>query len=252
MTAIVLAGGKPDRLSALQDVPNKAFIKIAGRALVERTIRALRTSAHIERILTVAPPSTFDRPELAESDERRPAGARISESLLAGIASLPPDRLVLVSAADLPFLSTIGIDDFIAQALARDSDLAYACVARRDHQAHFPDVPHTWARLREGPFCGAGFIAIKPRVLPALLLFLERLGAARKNPLRLAAIFGWDIFAQVALGRLTLAQAEARASRLVDAPVAAIVSPYAEIAINVDRVSDVALAERLAARMPGG
>lgn len=249
ITAVVLAGGGPDRISALQDVPNKAFVRIGGIALVERTLDALRTSAHIGRIITVAPPETFDRPELRASDDRRPAGARISESLLAGLASLDTEEQVLVSASDLPFLSALGIDDFVAQARARESDLAYACVGKRDHLARYPEVPHTWARLREGSFCGAGFIAIKPRVLPSLLLFLERLGAARKNPLQLAAIFGWDTFLQFGLGRLSIAAAEARASRLLGAPVAAIVSRYPEIAVNVDRVSDVALAERIAERM---
>jgi molybdopterin-guanine dinucleotide biosynthesis protein A len=248
ITAVVLAGGGPDRLSALQDVPNKAFVQIGGIALVERTIDALRSSTQIGRIISVAPPETHDRAELHGSDERRPAGARISESLLAGLASLPLQELVLVSASDLPFLSTAGIEDFIAQARARDCDLAYACVGRRDHLAHFPDVPHTWARLREGSFCGAGFIAIKPRVLPSLLLFLERLGAARKNPLQLAGIFGWDIFIRFGLGRLAIGAAEERASRLLGAPVGAIVSRYPEIAINIDRASDVALAERLAER----
>jgi len=249
ITAVVLAGGGPERVSALQpDVPNKAFVKIAGTTLVERTLQALRTSAGIERIVTVAPLETLDRAELRESDERRPSGARISESLLAGLAGLPPDRIALVSASDLPFLSTAGIDDFIAQALARDCDLAYACVEKRDHLAAYPDVPHTWARLREGSFCGGGFVAIKPRVLPNLLLFLERLGAARKNPLRLAAIFGWDIFARFALAQLSIVAAAERAAALLDAPVAAIVSRYPEIALNVDRASDVTLAERLAVR----
>ena len=249
ITAVVLAGGGADRVSALQpDLPNKAFVKIAGMTLVERTLQALRTSEGIERIVTVAPPETLDRAELRGSDERRPSGARISESLLAGLAALPPDRMTLVSASDLPFLSTAGIDDFIAQSLARDCDIAYACVEKRDHLAAYPDVPHTWARLREGSFCGGGFVAIKPRVLPNLMLFLERLGAARKNPLRLAAIFGWDIFARFALAQLSIAEAEERAGRLVGAPVGAIVSRYPEIAFNVDRASDVALAERLAAR----
>jgi hypothetical protein len=104
--------------------------------------------------------------------------------------------------------------------------------------------------LRDGTFCGGGFIAIKPRAMPALERFIERLGAARKNVFRLASLFGWDMFLRFALGRLSIANAEARASHLLDARVRAIVSPYAETAVNVDRVSDVALAERLLGRAP--
>ena len=86
---------------------------------------------------------------------------------------------------------------------------------------------------------------MKPRALPLLERFIERLGAARKHPFKLASLFGWDILARFALRRLTIAQAEARASRILGAPVRALVSSYADMAVNVDRVSDVELARRL-------
>jgi hypothetical protein len=113
------------------------------------------------------------------------------------------------------------------------------------HMAAFPQVPHTWARLRDGTFCGGGLAAIKPRALPLLERFIERLGAARKHPFKLASLFGWDMLARFAVGRLSIAQAEARGSKILGAPVRALVSPYPETGVNVDRVSDVALAERL-------
>ncbi|MBV8655317.1 MAG: hypothetical protein JO160_04680, partial [Candidatus Eremiobacteraeota bacterium] len=59
------------------------------------------------------------------------------------------------------------------------------------------------------------------------------------------SLFGWDVLARYAVGRLTIAQAEARAEDILGAPVRAIVSPYPETAVNVDRVTDVALAEAL-------
>lgn len=90
-------------------------------------------------------------------------------------------------------------------------------------------------------------IAIKPRVLPHLEQFIERLGAARKNPLRLASLFGWDMVFRFAFRRLRVSQAERRASQILGAPIRAIVSPYAETGVNVDRVSDIALAESLVA-----
>ena len=108
-------------------------------------------------------------------------------------------------------------------------------------------MPHTWARLRDGVYCGGGLIALRPRVLPALERFIEELGAARKKPWRLASLFGSRMLAKYALGRLSIADAEARARELLGAPVRAVVSPYAETAVNVDRATDVALAERLVA-----
>ena len=102
-------------------------------------------------------------------------------------------------------------------------------------------------RLRDGTYCGGGLMSIKPRIYPQLERFIERLGHARKNPLQLASLFGWRIVARYVLRRLSIEQAEHRASEMLGAPVRAIVSPFAETAVNVDRVSDLELAERLIA-----
>jgi hypothetical protein len=101
--------------------------------------------------------------------------------------------------------------------------------------------------MRDGTFCGGGAVAIKPRVLTQLAGVLDRLGAARKAPLRLAAIFGWPTLVRFALGRLAIADAEARAAAILGAPVGALRCTHPEIAINVDRTGDVALAEALVA-----
>ncbi len=246
MTAVVLAGGPPDDVSALQEgAPNKAFVRVGGVALVERVLRALRGVTGITRLIVVAPPSMHADPALGLADERRADGVRIRESLRNGLANLPPSELVLIAASDLPVLTPDAAGDFIER--ARDCDIGYGCVERRVHLAKYPQVPHTWARLRDGTYCGGGLFALRPRVLPALERFIEQLGAARKKPWRLASLFGAGVLAKYAVGRLSIADAERRARELLGAPAHAVVSPYAETAVNVDRASDVALAEELIA-----
>jgi len=247
--AVVLAGGSPDEVSeGTRNAPNKAFVPIDGVTLVGRTLAALRSSAKVGRIVVVAPPSAFAASALNGADEIREAGATMAQSLRAGLARLPPSELVLVTASDLPILSRAAIDEFLELAERTEADVAYSCVERRVHEARFPGVPHTWAHLREGTFCGGGCVALRPFVLEALSRFLGRLGNARKNPLRLASIFGYDILARYALRRLSIADAERRASALLGVRVAAAVCVNAEIAVNVDRASDVARAVQLVRR----
>lgn len=247
MTAIVLAGGGPDEVSAMQPgAPNKAFVRIGGVALVERVLRALRESASIDRIVVVAPPQMHGDSALALADECRADGTRIRESLRNGLAGLPPDDAVLVVTSDLPVLTPQAVDDFVARARSVGGEIGYGCLERRVHLAAFPHVPHTWARLRDGTYCGGGLVALRPRALAALEHFIEQLGAARKKPWRLASLFGPRVLLKYVSGRLTIADAERRARELgVDAR--AVPSSYAETAVNVDRASDVALAERLVA-----
>lgn len=245
-TAIVLAGGPADALSAkTPGAPNKAFVAIGGVALVERTIRALKSASSISRIIAVAPERAHGHPALALADEVRPDGQRIRESLRNGLAGLAPGEDVLVSTSDLPVLTAESIDDYVMRASEKDAELTYGCIEKRAHLAKYPRVPHTWAPLRDGTYCGTGFVTIRPAVWPSLERFIEALGHARKNPLQLAGLFGWDVLLRFAVRRLTIAAAEERASRIVGARVRAVVSPYPEIGVNVDRVSDIALAEEL-------
>jgi GTP:adenosylcobinamide-phosphate guanylyltransferase len=251
-TAVVLAGGPSDQVAKTQPgAVNKGFVRIGGLTMVERVLLALKNSGAIERIIVVAPPAMHADAALRAADECRQDGAEITVSLRSGLRNLPPDVSVLVTASDLPLLSSVAIDDFLARAAALDADIGYECIERSVHVARYPTVPHTWAHLRDGTFCGGGLITIKPRVLPHLERFLERLGAARKNPLRLASLFGWDILVLLALRRLSVVQAQQRASDLLGAPVRAIVSPFPESGVNVDRVSDVALAEELVQAQSG-
>jgi GTP:adenosylcobinamide-phosphate guanylyltransferase len=246
VNAVVLAGGRPDAVATLQPgAANKAFVAVGGVTLVERTLRALRAVPRIERIVAVAPPATHADPALAFADERRSDGARMIESLRLGLAGFAPDEPVLVAASDLPVLTRAALDEVLDLAAPRALDLAYTCVDRRHHVVRYPQIPHTWAHLRDGAFCGGGVTLLAPRVLPRLAEVLDALGSARKSPLRLAAIFGWDVLARFALGRLTIADAEARATRILSAPAGALRCTHPEIAINVDRPSDVALAARL-------
>jgi GTP:adenosylcobinamide-phosphate guanylyltransferase len=250
MDAVVLAGGPQDDVALLQPgAPNKAFVDILGTTLVGRVLAALRQSPSIGRIVVVAPPSMREHRDLAAADELRPDGVRITESLRNGLHGFDGDRDLLIAASDLPILTVASIEDFVGRIASLHADVVYGCVEKRAHVARFPDVPHTWARMRDGTFCGGGIVSMKPRSLPLLERFIERLGAARKHPFKLASLFGWDMLARFAAGRLSVAAAEQRATKILGAPVRALVSLYPETAVNVDRTGDVALARRLVAAM---
>jgi GTP:adenosylcobinamide-phosphate guanylyltransferase len=246
MNAVVLAGGPLDDVARLQPgAPNKAFVDICGTTLVGRVVGALRGCTAIGRIVVVTPQSEWGNPQLRDADDFRPDGVHISESLRNGIADFPAADPLLIVASDMPVLTPAIAGDFVARVEATDADVIYGCVEKGAHLARFPTVPHTWARMRDGTYCGGGMFALKPRAMPRLERFIEELGAARKSPLRLASLFGWDMLARFALGRLSVAQAQARATKILGAPVSALISPYPETAVNVDRVSDVALAREL-------
>jgi 2-C-methyl-D-erythritol 4-phosphate cytidylyltransferase len=110
VAALVLAAGRGERLG---QAVSKAFVSLAGRTLVERSIRALFASQRIDRLVPVI--AAGDRgawaalaPSLADvAGLASPVvgGAERQDSMRAGLAALPADvTLVAVHDAARPFV----------------------------------------------------------------------------------------------------------------------------------------------------
>lgn len=211
--------------------------------MVARVLRVLRDVSEIERIIVVAPQNALDDPALALADERRGAGDKIVASVERGLAESDPNAMMLMVTSDAPLLSSRSLREFVHALAASDADLIYGIAERNAHERMYPGVPHTWARLRDGVYCGSAVFGIRPRAMAALRRFLDELAAARKSPLKLARAFGWDVVLRFVFGGLSIRTAEERASTILGHPVRAIVVEP-DLAFNVDRKSDRALAER--------
>jgi len=224
---------------------NKAFVPVGGIPMVARVLQAVRASGEIAHITVVAPLAALEDASLVGADVRRISGERIAGSIKHGLEGSDPDGMTLLVTSDAPLISPRNLAEFARTLDAIDADLVYGIAERTAHERTYPGVPHTWARMRDGVYCGSAVFGMRPRVLPGLTRFLEDLAAARKSPLKLARSFGWDVVLRFAVGLLTVRSAEARASTLLGHRVrAVVVTP--DLAFNVDRKTDLALADRYA------
>jgi GTP:adenosylcobinamide-phosphate guanylyltransferase len=251
LTAIALAGGRLERdfREAGYDAANKAYLSIAGVLMLERVLSALRGASSVGRIRCVTQPDAFEAafgPRGAElCDEIVTPGDGLIDSMLAGFAGLPDDKLVLVVATDIPLLRSSDVDAFAASAQSSSCDAAYGFVRREPHETRYPRVRHTWVHLREGTFCGGGISAIRAGAVAGLASALRRVVAARKSPLRLAAIFSPGLLARYVFGRLSIADAERRADAITGCRCRGIACDEPEFAVNVDRLADLREVERI-------
>jgi len=186
--------------------------------------------------------SPVERAELTESywdgvDTVVPAGERLIDSFKVGMDAVEDTSSpAMVVAGDLPLLTAESVTDFVDRCRARpEVEVWYGCQRREVAEAGFPGVPHTYGKLAEGVFCGAGLFLSRPEALATLYKAMTDLTYARKNPGKLAALLGWRTVASYLLGKLTIPDAEKAMGRLfAGTPCAAIVSPYPETAFNVD------------------
>lgn len=248
-TAVALAGGslEPDFRSAGYDVPNKAYLPIAGEVMLARVLHALREASSIKEIRCVTQSAAATRmPRVAQlCDVVIEPGPDLTSSVLAGFQGLADDERVLLVATDLPLLTSRAVDDFARLVADTPCDIGYGFVERGLHDRAYPAVRHTWVRLREGTFCGAGVSAVRAGAAGQVEVVLRRFTEARKSPVKLASLFSPALVLRVFLGQLGIAELERRASELTGLVCRGIMCPDPEVAVNVDCLEDLRTVEAL-------
>ncbi|MDQ7822988.1 MAG: nucleotidyltransferase family protein [Candidatus Eremiobacteraeota bacterium] len=246
---IILAGGKmEEEFRALYDVEHKAYIPLHGKMMVQYVLEALSGVQELSRKVLVAP-SLPVPPLVGEHvDHAVTGGSSMVASLRAGLEALPsPSEKVLVMPSDIPLLTAGAVEEFLRGCRERQGSVCYAYVEKSDSERSYPGLRHTYARLREGTFCGGSLVLLEPAVFPQCERLFTTLTAARKNPFQSASMLGLPIILKFAAGLLSLADLEKKITALLGAPAVAVRIRQGNAAFNIDDLEVLRFAERLLA-----
>jgi len=237
--ALVLAGrANRGDLAGVSDAPLEALVPVGGRPMIAYVLDALRSAGAVDTVVVVGQPEPL-APVTGAGVTLVAPGATLVDNLRRGFAALDGAERFLAVTSDVPLLTAAAVDDFVARARAAGGAFHYAVVTRENYEAAFPGSRRTWVRLRDGTFTGGNLFLAEASVARRALDLVERFYANRKNPLGLARLLGLGTILAFALGRLTVPRLEARVSAMVGAQGRAIITPYAEIAFDVDRPEDL-------------
>ncbi|MFQ5416248.1 MAG: nucleotidyltransferase family protein [Myxococcota bacterium] len=256
-TAVVLAGRRgpsdafADALTAADAASHHSLLDVAGVPMLLRVVRALQLAPSVGRIVvSIDDPSVLEGvPELRAclvdgSLACRTALDSPSRSVLDALAAAEPDEKVLVVTADHALLTAEMVEHFTAEATG---DLSLALVPAAVVRAGYPGSKRTFIRLRGGGYSGANLFAFcTPRARRAAE-FWQRAEQFRKQPWKLARAFGPVSLLLFLARRLDLRAALERMSRSVGAQLTAVLMPWPEAAIDVDRPADLALVNAILA-----
>jgi GTP:adenosylcobinamide-phosphate guanylyltransferase len=227
------------------------MIDIQGKPMIEYVVDALRASGGVGRIAVVGPAHVLD-PVLKEKVYRVvQSGQSIVENLLIGIEMLQPVGKILVVTADIPLLTTAAVDDFLSLCQSREAGIYYPICSRETSERHFPGMRRTYVTLREGTYTGCNIFVLDPAVVVKWHKTIERAVAVRKSPIGMARLLGFRFMVKFLFGPLTIAEAEKRVAQVLGCPVAAVVSEFPEIGVDVDKPSDLELVTRVYRRLTG-
>ena len=248
--ALVLAGGRPDP-ALPQGVPNKAFVPLCGRPMVEFVLQALRAATSIRRIALVGP-DPLPGSVAAHVDLTIGERGGLLDNVAAGLAAVGGGTPVLAVAADIPLLASGTVDAFVKAASALGAEVVYGVVRREDIRHELPGARKTFVRLREGTFTGGSLILLDPRAFAHARAAIDRAVRARKRPWELARMFGLRTLLGLLTGTLEIPKLERRAFLLTGVRARALICRTPEIALDVDTPGMLAaVGARLAERLGG-
>lgn len=240
MHAIVLAG-QPNQglLKATYPTPFEAEIPIGGRPMAWWVLDALFDAPSITSVGLVGPAS-LERPGVTVTL----AGEDLFSNVLRGLHTAPQDAdTVLFVTSDIPWLTKEVVEAFIDRAPA-GVDVVYPIIPKEVAKSRFPSTKRTYVRLKEGVFTGGNLFLARAEVIPRLKERADVLLRHRKSPWALARDIGPGLLLRLVLGRLSIRQAEVRVGGLLGISGRALIFPFAEAGVDIDKEEDLVMAER--------
>ncbi len=241
MDAIVIAGGIPrpeDPLYSYVKGDAKALVDIAGKPMVQWVLDALGESKRVDNVIIVGLSSknqlSCKKPLHFLSNQ-----GRMLTNIVAGInKSLQLDKkskYVLIVSSDIPALKPHMVDWLVDTAMQTKDDLYYGVCPRDVMETRYPGSKRTFTRLKDVEVCGSDINICHVRMATEHLDLWESLLGARKSPFRQASQLGLGLLFALFTRQLTLEQAVPRISARIGIKGRAIVWPYAEPCMDVDK-----------------
>ena len=242
MDAIVTAGGVPLPEEPLYDATQgnpKALVDIAGKPMVQWVLDALSEAQTVDNVIIVGltektglkcRKNMYFVSNQGKMVENLQAGARKALEI-----NKKAEYVLLVSS-DIPAINGEMVDWVVNKAMETKLDVYYNVIQREVMEKRFPGSKRTWTRLKDMEICGGDMNVgrIKLIVTDETDMW-EKITNSRKSPLKQAALIGFDTAFLLLTGNLTLQKAETNIMNRLKITGKAIVCPYAEVGMDVDK-----------------
>ncbi|NJN44607.1 MAG: hypothetical protein HC806_07745, partial [Anaerolineae bacterium] len=161
------------------------------------------------------------------------------ENIFAGaqkLLSVNPESQAMVSvSSDVPSITGKIMDWLVDEVEKSEHDVFYNVISREAMENRFPSSKRTFTKFKDIEICGGDVTAFRTAMLTTEGGVWRELIEARKNILRQAAIIGWGTFFLLFTRQLTLNGAVERVAHRLEITARAIMCPYPEVGMDVDK-----------------
>jgi len=241
MDAIVMAGGIPkaeDPLYEFTQGEPKALLDVAGKPMVQWVLDAISGTESVERVVLISLPEeaglTCSKPVTYLPDQ-----GGLLENVRGGIEKAveinPEATHVLTVSSDIPMIKSEMIDWMVKENSGSDLELYYTVIPRDVMEKRFPESKRSYTLLKDIELCGGDLNMIRASTVHSNVDLWDQIVAARKSVFKQAALLGYGNLLLLLSRQLTLDGAVKRVTKKMNITGKAVISPYAELGMDVDK-----------------
>ena len=241
MDAIITAGGVPvpgDPLYEYTHSSPKALLDIAGKPMIQWVLDAVSASPEIDHIVVIGLPE-LGKIQISKPVTFLPNQVDMIENIKSGLKEVqkihPEAEFALLVASDIPAISERMVTELVEKVNQYQVDLIYSVIPKKVMEAKYPTSNRTYTVLKDVAICGGDMNAVRLNIVEKTEALWERLTAARKNPLKQAAILGPEILFSLIFKTATLEKAAQLICKRIGITGKALIQQDAEIGMDVDK-----------------
>lgn len=241
MDVILAAGGTPQPGEPLYEYTQgapKALVEIAGKAMIQWVLDALNEAGEIGRVVIVGleadcglhceKPLSFVSNQGGIVDNVRAATQKLLELN-------PQAEYALAVSSDIPAIAPEMVDWIAGLATAGSRQLYYTVISQELMEKRFPGSNRSFYKLKDMAICGSDMHVVSTALVMRQEGIFDQLAGSRKNAFNQARMIGLDTLFYMVFRRLTLTEMAHQVSKRLGIDGTAVLSPYAEIGMDVDK-----------------
>lgn len=242
LDAVIMAGGDPQKdIELLQyagGAPNKALIELGGVSFLERIVTALLQSGRVRRVAVVGLPPEH-RPGLPPQATFLPDTGSMLGNGRAGVEYFKSQggvsEYVVACSSDIPLLTPQAVSGVIDMCLPYRVDFCYNIVQDEVMERAFPGSGRTFVAIEGRRYAGGDMNLVHTSIVDVDQTRINEIIGYRKSFWRQVQAVGLDTLFLFLIRRLTIAHLERRVQKALGFTGKAVVCPYAEVAMDVDK-----------------
>lgn len=248
VTALILAAsrkGAEDEVAKLQGVSHKCLVKVGGVIMLERVVREIMASEHVDRIFISIESEDIinEAPALKEMLEAgtiqfTPSAENLFLSIQAGIEDIDAPYPIIISTGDNALHTTEMVDYFCERFIGSDIDCLVAMTPAEVILKAYPDGKRAFHELGDGGWSSCNLYGLaNDKALTAAKAF-ETGGQFGKRPQRIAKAFGIVFMLKYKFKLASLDGLGRHLSKRWGMKLAPLRMPFADAPIDVDNPGD--------------